>query len=179
MSPNPHKTIRFDKAFRLLKKGKPLKDCSVKGILNLYSDGLWEEEVMIQNCFIEDFNTMTVRFNKQITIKDCHIKSASFNWAHFVGGLTIQNCLFDNYLDFEGGGHNNPGNLYLIEKNEFKDFVNFNDCWFTGDVAILNNNFNKGTNISSDEQWITMDGKLTVEDNVGQTDINSDCRNEI
>lgn len=173
----PKDSITAKESKYLLTLGQTLSNVSVKGILEIATiECNWEQEVIIDNCIIENLRCINVMFHKKVTIKNSILKEASFNFSYFFGGLTINNCIFESYLDFEAGGHNNPGNLYLIKNSGFEKFVNFNDCWFTGNVAILNNIFHNGTNIDSKEQYITIDGTLLLENNVGRIDVDDDCR---
>ncbi|MGY3055759.1 hypothetical protein ACVWYG_003985 [Pedobacter sp. UYEF25] len=121
---------------------------------------------------------MMVYFEKKVTLRNCHFKNAVFNFSYFQKGLIIEDCIFDKYLDFEAGGHNEIGFPIIIKNNEFRNFVNFCDCWFTGEVIIVDNKFLKGTNIQSKDQYLTFDVLPIVENNVGLLNIESECREE-
>ena len=60
-------------------------------------------------------------------------------------GINVDHCIFDSYLDFEAGGHNKKP--VIITNTEFKDFVNFFDCWYQDEVIVCGNDFRKGTNL--------------------------------
>ena len=55
--------------------------------------------------------------------------------------------MFDNYLDFQTGGHNKPGFSVSLLRNTFKEFVNFFDCWYEAEVRIESNDFQGETNL--------------------------------
>lgn len=95
-------------------------------------------------------------------------------FSYFYEGLTIDNCTFEKNISFEAGGHNKPGNLYLLKNNDFFGFVDFNDCWFKGKVSMLNNTFRKGTNIASKEQYITLYSDLLLYNNTGEMAVNDE-----
>jgi len=176
---NPTHSISAKEARNLIDLGKPISNVTVNGILSIEINSCeLKKEVTIENCVIESLKCINIMFHNQVIIRNSHLKDAAFNFSYFYGGLIIDNCRFDKYLDFEAGGHNNSGNLYLIKNSDFLGFVNFNDCWFTGDVAILNNNFLKGTNIGSKEQYITLDQELQIQNNLGQTAIDNHRRED-
>jgi hypothetical protein len=80
-------------------------------------------------------------------------------------------------LDFQAGGHNKTGNPIIITNNNFKDFVNFFDCWYENEVTISNNNkFHKGTNLLGKPHNIpvTFDKEPIIKDNIGQLDLNNE-----
>ena len=165
-------------ASTLLSNGHPLTDLIISEGLNIDGGEIWNKEVTILNCNIENLTCMMVYFNKPVTFKNCHFKNASFNFSYFQKGLAIENCIFEKYLDFEAGGHNEIDTPIIIKNNEFREFVNFCDCWFTGEVEITNNKFVKGTNIVSENQYVSFDITPVIHDNLGQLDIESECREE-
>lgn len=160
----------------ILDTGSRLTDFTVNGCIEIDAGSDWEKEIFMENCVIEDFKCLMVYFKKNVTIKDCRFKNASFNFSYFHGGLAIENCTFDEYLDFEAGGHNDLGNSVTIRKNNFKEFVNFFDCWYTGEVIVEENIFNKGTNISSKEQLVSFDIPPRILNNTGDLAVESECR---
>ncbi|MDJ0364673.1 hypothetical protein QMK33_05870 [Hymenobacter sp. H14-R3] len=132
----------------------------------------WGHPVQFERCVIEDFDGCLTQFTRPVTFTACHFTNCSFVFAYFLQGLVIENCTFDNDLDFQAGGHNSPGYPVVIENCHFLGFVNFFDCWYKGEVIIRDNLFSKGTNIDSKKQLITFDiapirlgnnGVLTVE----------------
>jgi len=168
--------ITFKEAKKVLENGITLTNSAVTGVLEITAGSEWNKEITIENCIIENFSCIMVQFYKSIIIRNCHLKNASFNFSYFLGGLTIENCVFDEYLDFEAGGHNSLGNTILIKENRFRGFVNFFDCWFTGEISIYNNTFENGTNILSKEQLVSFDIPVLIENNVGDLGIESESR---
>jgi hypothetical protein len=79
-------------------------------------------------------------------------------------------------LDFQAGGHNKTGNPIIITNNNFKDFVNFFDCWYENEVTISNNKFHKGTNLLGKPHNIpvTFDKEPIIKDNIGQLELNNE-----
>lgn len=159
--PNPTNSISVKEAKKNIDNEIPLRDSSATEILEIEGGSDWN--IMVQ-------------FYKRVTIKNSYVKNASFNFSYFIGGLTIDNCVFDEYLDFEAGGHNSPGNFVIIKDNCFRSFVNFFDCWFTGEISIDNNTFENGTNILSKNQLVSFDVPILTQNNVGDLSIESECK---
>ena len=170
----PKNIISLERAMNVLNDGQPLKDLCVEGEMKIEIGGVWDKEVVIENCMIEYFSGSTTVFNRPVKLINSHFKKGQFIFTHFVGGLTIENCSFDKYLDFQAGGHNAPGNLITINNNIFSEFCNFFDCWYNGHVAITNNKFQQGTNIASEKQLISFDFKPVIENNIGQLKVESE-----
>jgi len=167
--------ISHHQAKAFLDNGSSLRNYSISGVLEIDAGQDWNKEVVIENCIVENLRCLMVYFQKKVTIKDCYLKNASFNFSYFIGGLVIERCIFNNYLDFEAGGHNDSGSI-ILRGNQFKGFVNFCDCWFTNEVYVERNVFEKGTNISSKDQLISCDMPMQVVLNSGDLSIESECR---
>jgi len=166
--------ITGENAFELLDMGKPIKDCYVDGKVELVISGSWDKPVTIENCIVENFAGNVTQFEKPVRFSNTHFKNCAFLYSYFIGGLVIQNCTFESYLDFQAGGHNKPTNEIIIENSDFNDFVNFFDCWFQGPISIIGNKFHKGTNIGSQKQLITFDFPPTIKDNVGEINVEAE-----
>jgi hypothetical protein len=153
-----------------------LIDIYVDGELKIETFDTWDKEVVFENCIVEYFSGSATQFDKPVRFINCHFKKCQFAFTYFLGGLTIDNCAFDNYLDFQAGGHNKTGNPVIITNNDFKDFVNFFDCWYENEVTISNNQFHKGTNLLSKLYNIpvTFDIEPIIKDNIGQLDLDSE-----
>ncbi len=136
----------------------------------------WKKKVLFENCFIESFSAIGQRFEKQVTLKNCHFRECQFTFAYFFGGLIIDNCTFQNCLDFQAGGHNKTGNPIKMTNNNFGGFMNFFDCWYENEVEIMNNKFHKGTNLLGIVHGIlvSFDIEPVIKDNVGQLDFDNE-----
>lgn len=172
----PEYNISTEKAFDLLKAGKPVAKSYVGGELKIETNEHWHKEVIFENCIIEDFSGSVTQFEKSVRLANCHFKNCQFVFTYFLGGLTIDNCIFDNYLDFQAGGHNVGGEAVALANNDFKGFVNFFDCWYEGEVSICNNRFEKGTNLLGKPHSIsvTFDTIPLIKENVGQLNLNNE-----
>ena len=168
--------ISTERATNLLKIGQPLTDYCVDGEIKIETNETWKEEVIIENCIIEYFSGSVTQFSRPVKLINCHFKKCQFVFTYFFGGLTIDNCTFDNYLDFQAGGHNKTGNSVTIIKNNFADFVNFFDCWYEDEITICDNNFKKGTNLLGKPFNIpvTFEIKPIIKDNLGQMDFDNE-----
>ncbi|MDR0810996.1 MAG: hypothetical protein LBN23_01785, partial [Paludibacter sp.] len=124
------KYIKAELVINLLKNGQPIINFDIYGEIKFSSDNYWENKVIFDNCTIEEF-TSFITFHKKVKFINCHFKKKClFISTYFIDGLFIDKCLFDNYIDFQAGGHNQNGSSIIISNNTFKGFVNFFDCWY-------------------------------------------------
>jgi hypothetical protein len=179
MLTQPKNSISPESAYDLLKDGRPLTDARIEGYLKIENTQIWDNEVVFENCIIENFSGSVTQFGKPVRLVNCHFKKCHFAFTYFLGGLTIDNCTFDNYLDFQAGGHNKTGNAIIITNNDFKDFVNFFDCWYENEVVLSKNKFHKGTNLLGKPHNIavTFDTQAIIKDNIGQLDLDNEGEN--
>jgi hypothetical protein len=173
---NPKQHISVERAHDFLKEGQPITDFYVDGELRVETGDSWDKEIVLENCVIDHFSGSATTFNKPIKLINCHFKNCQFVFTYFLGGLTIENCTFDNYLDFQAGGHNKIGNPVIIANNDFNGFVNFFDCWYENEVRIINNRFHKGTNLLGHpfDIAVTFNINPIIENNVGELDLNTE-----
>jgi hypothetical protein len=174
MSVGTYKIITAQTAAQILSTGQPLTASYVQGKLSLAVGENWENEVLIDSCVIEDFEGSVTQFKQVVKLTNCHFKNCAFTFAYFLGGLVIERCTFDHYLDFQAGGHNQPGYRVLIHQNTFCGFVNHFDCWYKGEVSVCDNNFRQGTNIASQHQLLTFDVPLVITNNKGPVAIEAE-----
>lgn len=176
MTTQPKHNITIERATDLLKDGRPLIDIYVDGVLKIEPNGIWDKAIVFENCIVECFSGSMTQFDKPVKLINCHFKKCQFVSTYFGGGLIIDNCTFDNYLDFQTGGHNKPGHPVIITNNDFKDFVNFFDCWYENEVTISHNKFHKGTNLFGKPHNIpvTFDIEPRIENNTGQLDLDNE-----
>lgn len=145
MRPQNYK-ISSDEAMDLVYYNQTVKDTSIFGILD-FSIELFNHELNFENCIVHHLKAIKTQFNKQVKFLNCRFISCDFSFSFFPGGLQIVNCSFDNYLNFECGGHNEPKNSFKLENSIFKNFVNFYDCSYDGPFILKGNDFQNGTNI--------------------------------
>jgi hypothetical protein len=176
MTTQSKKNISKEKATNLLKDGLPIKDLYVKGALEIETNETWNKDVVFENCIVEYFSGSVTQFDKPVRLINCHFKNCQFIFTYFSGGLVIDNCTFDNYLDFQAGGHNKRGNPVILSNNDFKGFVNFFDCWYENEVTIINNKFHKETNLLGKPFNIpvTFDIQPFIKDNFGKLDLDNE-----
>lgn len=161
----------------MINEGLPLVDTYIEGYIQIIGNDKWDKEITFKNCIIEFFDGTITQFGKPVKFINTHFKKCRFTFSYFLEGLTIENCVFDDDLDFQAGGHNQIGHSISIKRNTFSGFVNFFDCSFNGDVYINNNAFLKGTNIESQKQMISFDTQPVVINNTGQTNIEAESAN--
>jgi hypothetical protein len=170
----PSHNISSERATDLLNEGKPLTDLYVEGEIKIETSDVWDKDVVIENCIIESFSGSVTQFKKPVKLLNSRFKNCQFVFTYFLGGLIIENCTFENYSDFQAGGHNQSGSSIIIKNSEFQDFVNFFDSWYEGPVIITDNNFQKGTNLMSKEQLLTFDVPPQISNNQGNLNIESE-----
>ncbi|UOK42168.1 MULTISPECIES: hypothetical protein [Flavobacterium] len=177
MKTEPKHNITTERATDLLKDGEPIIDFYIEGEVVIEGLDNWEKEVVFENCIIKHFSG-NIQFEKPVKLINCHFQKCEFFGAYFFGGLTIDNCTFDDYLDFCAGGHNKTGNPVIITNSNFKGFVNFFDCWYENEVIISNNKFHKGTNLLGKVHNIpvTFEIEPTIKENIGALDIDNEGR---
>lgn len=171
--PHPKHPTSTEEAIRLLKNGQPLTNLVVEGELRLETEETWDQELVFEHCTIAYFSASAVSFGQLVRFTNCHFKNCQFVFTYFLGGLIIEHCTFDSYLDFQCGGHNKKGNPVMIANNHFRGFVNFFDCWYESEVIVRNNTFHQGTNILGQPQnlSVTFEQEPIIKDNIGQVDL--------
>src|SRR5579863_2505921 len=171
-------TITAKDANELIVQGKQLKNFHITGDLDLFKiRGELQTDLSIENCIIDNLIAPAVKFSHHVHFNDVCFKRCSFNFARFYDGLLIENCEFETYLDFSPGGHNEKNKLFSIRNSVFKEFVSFFDCWFQGDVEIVNNDFRKGTNLlgnKDDVYRVHFDFEPTIKNNLGLIDLDGE-----
>lgn len=168
--------ISAEKAFDILKEKGSLKNFHVEGKLEFESNEIYDKAILIENCFIEYFSGSVTQFKEKVSFINSNFNECKFIFTYFLGGLHIENCDFENYLDFQASGHNTENNEIIIINNNFKDFVNFFDCWFESGVSITQNNFQKGTNLLGKPYDIPVefDVKPIIKKNIGKIDFDNE-----
>lgn len=172
----PEYNTTTERATNLLKDGQPLIDVYIDGKLTIETTENWNKEVVFENCIVDYFSGSVTHFEKPVKLINCHFKKCQFISTYFLGGLLIDHCTFDDYLDFQTGGHNKTGSSIIMTNNDFKGFVNFFDCWYENEVIIRNNTFHQGTNLIGKPHNIpvTFDKEPIIKDNFGQLNLDNE-----
>lgn len=147
MTPSPSHRISAEDALAQLRSGQPLRGYSISGNLELPPSETWPQEICLENCLVENLACLSVDFSKLVKLLNCRFANCQFTFSYFLGGLTIDSCYFDDYLDFQAGGHNQGGEPVRIVNSRFAAFVNFFDCQYESAVIITDNHFSGGTNL--------------------------------
>lgn len=169
--------ISANEAKSILLRGEVLENYIVEEDLDLYNHGRIECNIQIKGCLIYSLESTGGWFEGKVELEDTAIKKCNFNSAFFVGGLIINQCAFDSYLDFQCGGHNSKEHPFIISNSIFEDFVNFFDCHYHGKVIITNNNFKKGTNLKGhlgQNIEVRFDQPPVIEKNIGQINLDGE-----
>jgi hypothetical protein len=178
MNSSPSYTITSETAVDLIRQGKPVRNCHITGDLEIYKlEKGWDAELILENCTVNNMVAPGAAFQRAVRLVNCRFYKCSFNYAYFQGGLTIDNCIFETYLDFEAGGHNEIQHSFQILNSHFRDFVNFFDCWFKGEVVIADNDFEGGTNLLGNKMAAfsaQFDIQPRIENNKGPLDLDGE-----
>ena len=137
-------------------------------ILNL------QDSIFIKNCIIKTINFDLIAFKHETSIEGCIIDSFLLHACWFENGLHLINNQFNNYIDYQMGGHNlKPINLV---NNIFVEFFNFFDCHFEELIKVNSNIFLKGSNLLGNKLegfHNTFDKGIVYKNNVGKIDANN------
>ncbi|AHJ99239.1 hypothetical protein Hsw_3644 [Hymenobacter swuensis DY53] len=152
----------------LLQAGKAVRGYRVVGSLNFHEDDP-AHPVLLEQCWDENLKAVHLSFKSPVRLANCHFVRRDFSFAYFLQGLTIENCAFENYLNFQSGGHNQPGFLLHLLRNTFHGFVNFFDCWYRAAVQIEHNDFLGQTNLLSfSANYMAFDVVPHIQHNTGE-----------
>jgi hypothetical protein len=173
----PLNIISSESAIELITHGGVLRNCHIKGKLDLNEmEKKLGLDLLFENCSFENFNSIAIEFNHPIRFVGCRFYACSFYANYFIRGLNIENCVFESHLEFQAGGHNINGTL-SIANSKFNGFVNFCDCWYQGNVVVVNNDFVKGTNLLGNKNApckIQFDAEPFIENNIGKIDMDGE-----
>ncbi|MFW7380271.1 MAG: pentapeptide repeat-containing protein [Oligoflexus sp.] len=92
-----------------------------------------------------EFLAPMVQFTKSVKIKGSKIKGLDIYANYFAEGFELEDCVIESKVIWTAGGHNLKP--ILFKNCVFNEFVDFEDCYFEGDVIFENVRFIKGTNL--------------------------------
>jgi hypothetical protein len=162
-----------------IKEGEPIRNVRVAERVSLTSicgAGQLYHPVEITGCRLVSFDAMMIQFHQGVLLENSLISEShgSFAGSYFLGGLRIQNCIFESDVDFQCGVHNKGDNLFALRNTVFKKFVNFFDCRFEGPVEIKNCRFEAGTNLLGNRGApfeVTFETPPIIKDNFGDIEL--------
>lgn len=100
----------------------------------------------IQNCIIDTIDLIgSFELTTKLIIEGSIITNFHIHSCWFSSGFELKNCIVNNYIDYQMGGHNDKP--IFLENNIFKGFVNFFDCQFNEPIYLNNNIFIEGSNL--------------------------------
>ncbi len=166
--PEPLPKISAADALQLLQHGQAVRGYHIVGNLLLWGDIFFNFPVEIHDCWVEELSSFMVQYRHPVRLLNSHFVRCGFREGYFLQGLAITGCTFDGYLDFQSGGHNQPGFKILLAHNVFHGFVNFMDCWYRADVQIEHNAFHGETNLLNfATNYTTFDVAPLIQQNTG------------
>jgi hypothetical protein len=174
------KFLNAAEVYNLMRQNLPIQNVSVNETVDLighFSDrDLFPYGISFINSNINDLKLTLLMFNKHVLLKNCIFNNADFYASYFLGGLTIDNCTFENGIHLmTSGGHNKPLQKVIIKNTMFKGFVDMSDAWFEGPIEISGCIFIKGSNLLGNIDTpiqVKFDYKPTILNNSGKLDIN-------
>ncbi|TGD81414.1 hypothetical protein [Hymenobacter wooponensis] len=163
-------------ALQWIQAKHPVQGYHIVGQLSLLGYLYFDYPVEIENCWVDELVGSTMHYTHAVRLVNSHFTRCEFEFAYFTHGLSIEGCTFDSYLDFQAGGHNQPGCLVQLTDNIFKSFVNFFDCWYRSTVQIERNDFQKGTNLLGAPQGylVQFDVPPLIQNNTGDLNRNDE-----
>lgn len=133
-----------------------------------------ENNCHLVNCIITTIDLIgTFDIKVHLVIENCIVDYLKIHSCWFTNGLVIKNCIINNNIDYQMGGHNLEP--LIIEGNIFIGFFNFFDCQFENRIELKNNIFVKGTNLLGNigEGFEnTFNRGYLIENNKGDIDVN-------
>ena len=133
-----------------IRAGDTIRDAEVSESLGLraIAEGDYvRREVRFANCRLTALDIACLHFECLVAFEGCSFGELAGFAAYFLGGLTVQRCVFESRVDLSCGGHNQNGTSVLFTECRFGDFVDFSDCWFQGPVLITRCAFDAGSNL--------------------------------
>lgn len=113
------------------------------------SSQTYREELVLDNCLVEEFSFVGVEFLRQVSIHRSIIKQLEIYGSWFVGGLNFTNNIVLSFVDYQAGGHNEKE--FVLSGNIFCKHFRFFDCHFEEKVIVENNLFVEGTDLLAKE----------------------------
>ena len=136
MKAKPKHNISAERALDFINSNEPIKDVFITGKLTLTGLDNFDKAIIIDNCIVEYFEGISSQFTKLVKFTNSEFNLCDFTFTYFLGGAEIDNCIFENYLDFQAGGHNQNNNTFSIRNSIFKGFVNFFDCYYESSMVV-------------------------------------------
>ena len=151
-----------------------LSGANVSGILTLIDE--IQHDVDCADCRFDGFEASFAIFKKPVHFTNCTFQTCSLYAAYFLRGLVIEKCEFPSAVTFQSGGHNAMECVFAITDSVFGQFVDFEDCWFTGPVTIKNVRFCSATNLLANvgtPMEVGFDVPPLISDTIGELRINT------
>ncbi|POY34638.1 hypothetical protein C3K47_19240 [Solitalea longa] len=170
-----HETLTAIQAIARLRKFGQLDHCIVNELLDLRELTESGDKVVLRlifsNCQFKEIDSTSIEFTKPLVLQNCVVDKFDIYATCFIGGFTIENNIFNEYIQFMHADHGADGQLRLAG-NVFNEFVDFEDAGFKSRIEIVNNSFKKGTNLLADVQLAAQfTGDSTISNNEGKLKI--------
>lgn len=130
------------------------------------------EEILIEDCIIDNIDAWALHFTQHVTIKNCIIHKLSLLETFFDKGLTFLNNIVMSEIQYNVSLDNYG--TFNISGNVFMEFCSFFDCEFNGPFRLCNNVFRNNSDMLFKEnaQWDPVfKSELTIKNNIGRLDV--------
>lgn len=168
--------LTAEAALHKLRAGETLRGVQVPGTVDLRElladDTYVAVPLQLEHCRLDHLSAVLLQFQRPVVLRHLHIGRLDFTFSYFLQGLTLESCTLDGYLDFQAGGHNQPGYPVRLLDNTFHGFVNFFDCWYQAAVQVEGNDFRQGTNLlgQPEKYPVTFAEPPQIQGNAGRLD---------
>jgi hypothetical protein len=132
------------------------------------------EDIVVSGCVINAVEISGGVCKGVVKISNSIINNLTAIGRRFEFGLEISNCVFNESVSFEAGGHNERDKTMLFEGNVFRCFVDFYDAQYHGPFVVKNNIFLEGTSLLGNKGTVVetlFESGVVCENNLGKMDI--------
>ena len=154
---------------------RPIRNKNITDRIALKPD-LFSGVVKCRGVRFASFAATFTFFDEPVTFENCQFVHLDFYATYFLKGLTITDCIVNDRLTFQSGGHNYKELSITITNTRFDSFVDFEDCWFTGPFTLQNVIFAQGTNLLGNQNnpmAVSFDFEPKITDVEGKLDVNT------
>lgn len=113
-------------------------------------------------------------FHAPVVLRGCRVEQLDLYATYFHGGLRLEDCVVACPVVFQSGGHNRAPVAFVDV--HFLESVDFEDCWFTGELLLRRVVFAKPTNLLGNRGTpveVTFDHAPVLDEVTGRLDLHT------
>lgn len=136
-------------------KGEVIENLTLNEDLILHhfaNDFCIDFKIIIRNSNFKSIKGECIEFYEKIEFDNCKFESISFNGIVINKGFLLKNCEVSSFVDLSCSRFEPSEENFKFENNKFKNVVTFEDCDFKSAVKIIDNDFEKGTDLNTIKQ---------------------------